>query len=356
MTDTSPNWMIYGATGYTGRLVADLAVARGHRPVLAGRSRSVERLAAALGLRARVFDLEDPALVGRSLAGCRVVAHCAGPFSATSRPMIDACLSAGTHYVDITGEIDVFEAAFRRHDEARARAVVICPGVGFDVIPTDCVAATLAEVLPGATRLALGFDTASGVSAGTARTTLEALPGGGRVRRAGRVETIPLGSLTRTIDFGRGPRRSMAIPWGDVATAFATTRIPNIEVYVPMPRAAAFAIRCLQPARRLFATAGVRRTLQSLVGHSVGPSPQSRAAAPTWVWGEACDGAARTAVARLRTANVYDVTAHGVVMAVEHLVESDDTGGVFTPSRLLGPRCVERIPGSTAIAVEVQGP
>jgi short subunit dehydrogenase-like uncharacterized protein len=356
MPDPSPCWMIYGANGYTGRLVTDLAVAQGHRPVLAGRSPEVAAIAAARGLTSRVFDLRDPTTVRDTIAGCRVVAHCAGPFSATSRPVIDACLAAGADYVDITGEIDVFEAAWRRDEEARSRGTVICPGVGFDVIPTDCLAAMLADALPGATSLALGFDTASGLSAGTARTTVEALPAGGRIRRAGRLQTMPLGSLTRTIDFGRGPRHATAIPWGDVATAFATTGIPNIEVYVPMPRVAAFMIRCAQPLRRLFAVAGVQRALQALAKRTAGPSATARGTSPTWVWGEARDAAGRTAVARLRTANGYDVTAHGVIMAVEHLLSREGPGGFFTPSRLFGPRCVEQLPGSSAITVEVRGP
>ena len=346
--------MIYGANGFTGRLVAALAVARGHRPVLAGRSPAVAALAADLGLPHCVFDLDDAARARTSVAGCRVVAHCAGPFVGTSGPMIDACLAAGADYIDISGEINVFEAARRRDGEARTRGRVLCPGVGFDVIPTDCVAATLAEALPDATHLALGFDTGSGMSAGTARTAVAALPAGGRVGRDGRLETIPLGSLTRMIDFGRGPRHAVAIPWGDVATAFATTGIPNIEVYVPLPRAAALALRAWHPARGIFSWRAVQRLLQSLAGRIAGPDAHARAAEPAWVWGEARSPAGRVATARLRTANVYDVTAEGVLMAVEHLLGRNGAGGFFTPARLMGPRCVERLPGCGTIAVEVR--
>lgn len=346
--------MIYGANGFTGRLVAALAAARGHRPVLAGRSPEVASVGAALGLASRVFGLDDAARAREAVVGCRVVAHCAGPFAATSRPMIDACLAAGAHYADITGEIDVFEEARQRDAEARTRGSVLCPGVGFDVIPTDCVAAALAEALPDATQLALGFDTGSGMSAGTARTTVAALPDGGRVRRDGRLETIPLGSLTRTIDFGRGPRHAVAIPWGDVATAFATTGIPTIEVYVPLPRAAALAVRACQPVRGVFSLRPVQRLLQRLAGRVAGPDADARAAAPAWVWGEARSPSGRMAVARLRTANVYDVTAQGVIMAVEHLLGHDGPGGFVTPTRLMGPRCVETLPGCGTIVVEVR--
>jgi short subunit dehydrogenase-like uncharacterized protein len=345
--------MIYGANGFTGRLVADLSVARGHRPVLAGRSPAVAAVAASLGLPSRVFSLDDAARAREAVAGCRVVAHCAGPFTATSGPMIDACLAAGVHYVDITGEIDVFEAGRCRDAEARMRGIVICPGVGFDVIPTDCVAATLAGMLPEATHLALGFDTGSGMSSGTARTAVAALPDGGRVRRDGRLETIPLGSLTRTIDFGRGPRHAVAIPWGDVATAFATTGIPTIEVYVPLPRVAALALRAWHPVRGVFSFRPVQWLLQRLAGGVAGPDARARAATPAWVWGEAREPSGRTAVARLRTANVYDVTAEGVLMAVEHLLGWNGPGGFFTPARLMGPRCVERLPGCSAIDAEV---
>jgi len=345
--------MIYGANGFTGRLVAALAAARGHRPVLAGRGPEVATVAATLGLESRLFHLDDATRCHEAIDGCRVVAHCAGPFAATSRPMIDACLAAGAHYVDITGEIDVFEAAHRRDAEARAGGSVICPGVGFDVIPTDCVAATLAEALPDATHLALGFDTGSGMSSGTARTAVAALPDGGRIRRDGRLETIPLGSLTRTIDFGRGPRHAVAIPWGDVATAFATTGIPNIEVYVPLPSVAAVVLRACHAVRGLFRLGPVRKALQGLAGRIAGPDADARAATPAWVWGEASTASGRRAEARLRTANAYDVTAHGVVMAVEHLLGREGPGGFFTPARLMGPRCVERLPGCGPIAVEV---
>ena len=147
--------MIYGATGYTGRLVAHEAKRQGLAPILAGRSETVAALAAELGLPSLVFSLSDVAATRRALDGVSVVAHCAGPFAATSAPMIDACLLARAHYVDITGEIDVFVAAQRRHNEAQAAGIVVCPGVGFDVIPTDCVAACLIEALPDATHLAL---------------------------------------------------------------------------------------------------------------------------------------------------------------------------------------------------------
>src|SRR3546814_17052749 len=99
-----------------------------------------------------------------------LVLHCAGPFSATSAPMIEACLQAKAHYLDITGEISVFEHAQTQDARAKAAGIVVCPGVGFDVIPTDCVAAALQAALPAATQLALGSDSPSAFSPATAQT------------------------------------------------------------------------------------------------------------------------------------------------------------------------------------------
>lgn len=200
-------WILYGATGYTGGLIAREAARRGLAPVLAGRNGAeVGALAGELDLQHRVFPLTTP-----DLDGVGLVLHCAGPFSATGAPMMDACLAAGAHYLDITGEIDVFEQAWARDTQAKAAGVVLCPGAGFDVIPTDCVAAALKAALPGAVRLALGFDTRSGLSPGTAKTSIEGLALGGRVRRGGRIVHVPQAWKVRRIDFGDGEKTAMTI-------------------------------------------------------------------------------------------------------------------------------------------------
>jgi len=202
------DWMIYGANGYTGHLVAAEARRRDLNPVLAGRRAGpIGKLAAELGLSMRVFDLDDPPAAAAAIAGTAVVANCAGPFAATSAPMIDACLTSRVHYLDITGEIDVFLAAQRRHADARAAGIVICPGVGFDVIPTDCMAAVLKEALPDATHLVLAFDARGPMSPGTARTMARSLrlgQHGGRVRRNGVIDEAPLAQSWRRIDFAGG--------------------------------------------------------------------------------------------------------------------------------------------------------
>ena len=352
MADSRP-WMIYGATGYTGELVAREARRQGLVPILAGRGARVTALAAELGLPSRVFRLTDAPAARRALDGIAVVANCAGPFAATFAPMLDACIAARTHYVDITGEIDVFLAAEHRRDEANAAGIVVCPGVGFDVIPTDCLAACLAEALPDATHLALGFKGLPVMSPGTARTSVEGAQQGARVRRNGAIVSEPLGARTRRIDFGTGPRFTMAIPWGDVATAYFTTGIANIEVYVPVSRHTVARLRRLAWLRPLLAAWPLRVFAGSAAAwRNQGPSQKQRESERTWVWGEVRNehGAVRTA--RLVTSNGYRLTVDGVLMAVRTLLARTVGPGYFTPSQLLGARCVERLPGCSAIAIE----
>ena len=217
--------MIYGANGYTGELIAREAASRGLKPVLVGRTAAkVEQLAASLGLPARVFDLANAVASSRGVEGMGLVLHCAGPFSATAAPMMAACLAMRAHYLDITGEISVFEHARTLEAAARAAGIVVCPGVGFDVIPTDCVAAALKAALPDATHLALGFDSRSGFSPGTAKTSVEGLAQGGKVRKDGRIVSVPLAYKTRRIDFGDGEKLAVTIPWGDVLDSLRNDR------------------------------------------------------------------------------------------------------------------------------------
>jgi len=348
------NWMIYGANGYTGELIAREARARGLKPLLAGRSRDkVEALAGELGLKSRVFDLDDSTEAAKHLKGVSLVLHCAGPFSATAAPMIEACLVAKAHYLDITGEIAVFELAQSLHSRAQKAGVALCPGVGFDVIPTDCVAAALKAALPDATRLALGFDSRSGFSPGTAKTSVEGLAQGGKLRRAGKIVSVPLAYHTRRIDFGNGEKLAMTIPWGDVSTAFHTTGIPDIEVYIPgSPRLIANARRA-NYIRPLLGLKPVQNFLKKRIARTVkGPDQKTRDQLPTYVWGEAINAKGQKRTARIRTANGYSLTISGSLAVVEHLMKHKPAGGAYTPSKLVGADLVTRLPGSGPLSID----
>ena len=342
------NWLIYGANGYTGELIAREAAARGLRPILAGRdAAAVAALANELSFAHRSFPAQAPALAEVSL-----VLNCAGPFSATAAPLMRACLELHAHYLDITGEIDVFEHAQTLSSAARTAGVVICPGVGFDVIPTDCLARALIEALPDATHLALGFETVAAMSPGTAKTSVEGLAHGGKVRRGGKIVTVPMGLQTRRIDFGQGPRTAMAFPWGDVSTAYYTTGIGNIEVLLAVPPALLWGARMGNLLGPLLGLAPVQAALKKRAGAITGPTSEARAASSCYVWGEARNATGAIRTARIRTANGYDVTVHGALAVVEMLLASATMeAGVLTPARLCGVGLITSLPGSGPLSI-----
>lgn len=341
-------WMIYGANGYSGELIAREAARRSLKPVLAGRNASqVTALADELGLRHRIFPADTA-----DLSGMTLVLNCAGPFSATARPIIARSLAAGVHYLDITGEIDVFEHARSLNSEARAANVILCPGVGFDVIPTDCLALALKQALPDATSLSLGFQSQSLKSPGTAKTTVEGIGGGTKIRRNSVIRSEPLGIRARRIDFGLGPRLAVAVPWGDVSTAYKTTGVASITVYLavaPSFRFAMLASNVLAPILRLPA---IRKWMLAKAGAAVGPDAIARQSDPTYLWGEVRNASGKARTARLRTANGYDVTINGSLAVVRHIMEADRLEpGYTTPALLCGAGLIESLPASSAITI-----
>lgn len=342
-------WLLYGATGYTGELIAELARATGSAPILAGRNAAtVGALAARLKLPHRVFGLDDPAAIDRALDGVKVVLHCAGPFSHTYRAMVDACLRNKAHYLDITGEVEVFEGCAARDREARAAGVMLMPGVGFDVVPSDCLAAHLKRRLPTATRLRLGFQAIGNPSRGTATTMVENLHKGNLVRKEGKLTPVPTAYRTREIDFGRGPRKGVCIPWGDVSTAWYSTQIPDIEVYMAAPAAVRAGMQLMPLLKPLVASAPVQRFLKSrLQAGPAGPTAEQRASGRSFLWGEAEDDAGGRVVSRLATPEGYSLTAESALAIARRADGGDAPPGYRTPSLAYGADFVLSLPGCT---------
>jgi short subunit dehydrogenase-like uncharacterized protein len=345
---SSPRWMIYGATGYTGELIAREAVRRGFAPVLAGRNTlALGTLAHELGLESRVVGLDDGRALQAALRDVVAVLHCAGPFVRTSAPMVRACLAQRVHYLDITGEIPVFEAVLAQGTAARDRGVVLLPGSGFDVVPSDCLAGRLADALPDATALDLAFvSDHPGLSRGTLKTMIESLPHVGAVRREGKIVPVPLAYDVREINFSCGPRWTMTIPWGDVATAFHTTGIPNIRVYTGTSPAAARRARRWSTLIPLASQPLIKRLLQHVVDFQVtGPDEQTRRTAKVFLWGEARNPHGESASATLETPEAYALTAVSAVAAIERVASGLVPPGSWTPARAFGHTFVQDLPG-----------
>lgn len=342
--------LIYGATGYTGSLIAREAARRGLRPVLAGRSpEKLASLANELGLEYRAFALDVPEAIATGLRGVRAVLNCAGPFAYTAGSLADACLKSMAHYLDIAGEAGVLEALAGRAAEARAAGVVVLPGVGYDVVPTDCLATHLKRRLPTAVRLVLAFRSAGRMTRGTALTALDGAADGGLVRKHGVLTRVPAAWKTRTIDFGDGdPVKAMTIPWGDVATAYHSTGIPDIEVYL----AAGPGLRVAARLTRYLGWLVRSRVVQSLVRRRIlagppGPTEAERQANRCDQWAAVADNAGRTAVARQQTPDGYDLTVQAALAAASRVLAGAVTPGYHTPATAFGADFVLELPGVT---------
>ena len=345
--------LVYGSYGYTGRLIVDLADSYELEPVLAGRNRAaLSKQADQHGLESRAFSLDDRSAIDRALSDVDVVLHCAGPFSHTSKPMADACLRTRTHYLDITGEIEVMEALAARDAEAKSAGVMLMPGTGFDVVPSDCLALHLKEQLPSATHLMLGIRGTGPLSHGTATTMVEHRSRGGLIRRDGRLKRVPTAWRTREIDYGDGKLRSaMTIPWGDVATAYHTTGIPNIEVYAAVPGAAITAAKLSRYAGPLLATSLVKKLLKRRIdARPAGPDKQELEHGASYVWGRVEDLSGRAAEAHVKGPNGYLLTAHSALIVARRVLSGGFTPGFQTPARQFGSRLILDVPGSTLTA------
>ena len=340
--------LIYGANGYTGKLIAKAAAGQGAHPILAGRDlEKVEAIAKPLGFAARAFDLRDPGRIDAAIKDVSAVLCVAGPFSATSKPIADACLRNRVHYLDITGEIDVFEALAARDAEARTQGVTLLPGVGFDVVPSDCLAAHLKRRLPDAGKLKLYLSLGANMSRGTANTMIEAIAAGTRLRRGGRLvnrDRAEEGSC----DFGKGVKPTVQVSWGDVSTAYRSTGIPDIEVQFEAPPAIRGLARTPAFIKSFLGLGFMQSLLKAQVGRMPeGPSDTARRAGQAILVGEARNAAGQTVRSRLRTPEGYALTALTAFDAAKRVAAGEVGAGFQTPSRAFGPDYILSFDGVT---------
>lgn len=342
----SNKFLIYGANGYTGELIARFAAERGLKPILAGRNEArITEIAAKYGFEHKCFSIDETGKLDAALDLVDVVLHCAGPFSLTSSSMINACLRNEKHYTDITGEINVFEAAAELDAAAKSAGVMLMPGVGFDVVPSDCLALHLKERLPSATRLSLAFYGKGRLSHGTQATMTMNIGKGGAVRRDGRITTVPAAWKTRDIDFGDAVKTSVTIPWGDVSTAYYSTGIPNIEVFTVVPPANLKMLKISKYAGWLLARPFFQKFLQKQIPPG-GPSDEERLNGSTLLWGEAADNDGNQVEARQQGPEGYTTTALAALNIIEKILAGNALPGFQTPAKAYGPGLVLEIEGT----------
>jgi short subunit dehydrogenase-like uncharacterized protein len=339
--------LIYGATGYTGRLLAKRASELGMNAILAARGeKPLRAVAQGTNLPCRHVRLDDLVALHAVLRDAVVVLNAAGPFAATARPLVEACLSTGTHYLDVSGELPAIQALHRYDSAAHASGIMIMPAVGFVVVATDCLAAHVASRMPDARQLRLALSRAEFASRGSYSTMLGLVRAGVSIRRDGRLCAVPVGRLERGFDYGVGKRISTAVSWADVFTAYHTTQIPNVEVYM---EADAWR-RYLYQAAAYFAAPLGLGPVQALLKLQVrvlpeGPSEGQRAAAPRVIVAEAEDRYRRRVQARLYTPDGYDFTALSALAIAERVMAGDIAIGFQTPGGLYGADFVLRFQG-----------
>jgi len=322
------------------------------KPLLAGRNAiAVEALAKKHHLDYQVFSLDEAYRIDNVLQSVDMVLHCAGPFSRTARPMVEACLRNKKHYTDITGEIAVFEACAALDKKAQEAGIMLMPGVGFDVVPTDCLAKHLKGRLPTATRLSLAFYGVGRLSHGTQATMIMNIGKGGAIRRDGKITGVPAAWKTREIDFGEVTKSGVTIPWGDVATAFYSTDVPNIEVYTVVPPSNLKMMKASRYLGWLLATKPFQDYLQKKIPAG-GPSDAEREKGKTLLWGEASDRNGNRVESRMQGPEGYTITAIAALNIAQKILDGKFTPGYQTPAKAYGADLVLEIDGVTRQDVE----
>jgi short subunit dehydrogenase-like uncharacterized protein len=344
------NFLIYGSYGYTGNLIVEQAVKEGLKPLLAGRDeKQLRAQAEKFGLEYRAFSIEDAAALDSALLEVDAVLHCAGPFVLTFRQMAEACIRTKRHYVDISGEIEGFEVLFSMNEEAKRAGVMLLPGGGFDVVPSDCLIAHVAEKLAGATHLELYIkNIGSGVSRGTARSGIENSHRQGRIRRNGKIVNVPNVWDTKYVDFGRVPTRVISVGWGDVSTAYYSTGIPNVTAYMSFPEAMVNLMRLTRYVGFLLYTRPAKNYTKWLIGKLIvsGPSRKQNENGFSLLIAEVTDGK-QTVRAKLRTPEAYYLTSLTAVEIMKRIISSEYKTGFQTPSKSYGADFILQFAGVT---------
>jgi short subunit dehydrogenase-like uncharacterized protein len=344
--------LLYGAYGYTGRLTAELAAVRKLDIVLAGRNRTaLSELGDRLGLPTRVIRLDDPKRLSDALKDIACVVHMAGPFAITSGPMLDACLATQTNYIDVTGEIEVFQAIWSRKGEIQRAGITVIPGAGFDVVPTDCLAGYVAGKLERPTSLLIALSGLQSVSQGTVRTAIRQISKSILCRRGGTIVALEDRS-THWIDFGSGGEPCVPVSWGDVATAFHSTGVGNITVYfrrTKLFQSADVLGKLFGPLlRSRFGQSGLSAMVRRL---PEGPNRAERIANRGKILAEASNSSGKSFKASLSTPNAYDFTAQSVLEIASRIDVLPAAVGLVTPFQAFGADFILTLPGCSRMDI-----
>ena len=343
--------LIYGANGYTGKLIIEEAQKQNLTFEIAGRNaETIQNLADHYQIAYKVFGLSDENVVAEQIKEYKAVIHCAGPFIHTAKFMMHACILAKVHYLDITGEIPVFELGAKLGLKAKEAGMVLMSGCGFDVVPTDCMAAYLKNKLPDATHLQLGFATfGSRVSHGTALTMIENLGRTGAVRKDGKITPVPTAFKGQDIPFKADKSRfAMTIPWGDVSTAYYSTGIPNIETYMSTAPKTFKRMQWMDTYFKwLMKMDMVKNYLRKKVKKMpAGPNAKELSEGYVMIWGKAWNDENKHVEARINSPEGYKLTAMCAVEICKRVINDASLSGYLTPTLAFGQNLLTEVSGA----------
>lgn len=335
--------LLYGATGFSGRLLTACLRAQGIDVVLAGRNRArLAEMARRWNLEWRVFSLDDPAPIEASLEAIDVVLHAAGPFQRTALPMMAACLRRGTHYLDLAGEWPVFQQAMELGERAADNGVMLMPGIGFSIVASDCLLAMARARFPEAVALRLALSAPDVMSRGTFRSLMGLTSATAVVRRQGVPTAVPAGSLSRCFDFGAGLRKAVAVTWPDVVISQVTDGIATLEVYAQADWPVAFAYRAGSGLAPLHQSALGQRLLDLVSqGWPEAPSASQRQRSGFTLVVEAEDRWRRCRSLRIRTPDGYTVTGATATAIAGRVLRGHVAPGFQSPAHLYGGSLLE---------------
>ncbi len=339
------SWMIYGANGYTGNLLATEAKKNGLKPIISGRSKEkIVPIAEKLDFDYLIFDLNDERKLIDIFKDQSLILNAAGPFKYTSKSIVDACLKSKTHYLDITGEVPVFEENFKLHKQAIKANIAIISGVGFDVVPTDCMASYISHKIDNPVQLDIGVAGVNSLSRGTLKTMIEYFSTGNLIRRNGNLMAKKKGEYLNKIRFFDKQRKVTAVTWGDLATAFRTTSIPNITTYMPPPSGLLKLMNSpeINPDGNL-QTIDKEKVFSLIEKKVYGPEEQVRLEGKSQIWVSVSNDSGNKAEAWLETIESYRLTAISGIKAVKKVLELD-LKGTLTPSQAFGQDFILEFP------------
>jgi saccharopine dehydrogenase (NAD+, L-lysine-forming) len=330
--------LLYGATGFTGRMLAARLARAGIDLMLGGRDPAkLAGVADVVERPFRAFGLDRPAPIEAAVGDVNVVLNAAGPFTETAPAMMDACVRRGVHYLDLAGEWSVFSRAQDLSPAAAAAGVMLMPGVGFTLVASDCLMALAVDRAPGAAFLRVGLSRPLVMSRGTAVAAGRLFEPWALTRRGGALCASPLGERTHEFDFGFGLTEAVAVSMPDVVAGQHSTGIGDIEFYCE----AGWVTRLAMRSAALIAPWTERRAwdrvaeLASLAWPSDPPAEALESAGFVLVV-EATDRWRRKKSVRMRTMDGYSVTAFTAPEIVRRVLSGAVAPGFQTPAGLYG--------------------